>query len=221
MRSPAASSGCTLLMIASLLRGNRVFENVDAARSFRALKPDVRFVLLGLADSANPSAIGIDQVRAWEDEVVIRYLVPARRHAPRDCRLDLRLAAFVLRRHSALPARGRVDGAARRRSRRPQLPRCHSSRFDRSAVRRARCERPRGAPPVDNRDGRHPPSIDGRTRTLVHAATVRRMPFHRRVSRCPGPPAAASWSARGREGPRARRSCRDQPSVVGPASDTP
>ena len=70
------AGGRTFLMIARLLRDKGVFEFVEAARAVRSVRPELRFVLMGPADAANPSAIGIDQVRAWEAEGVIRYIGP-------------------------------------------------------------------------------------------------------------------------------------------------
>jgi glycosyltransferase involved in cell wall biosynthesis len=71
---PAAASSCTFLMIGRLLRDKGVCEYVEAARSVLAARPHVRFVLVGPADSANPTAIGIEQVRRWESEGLVRYL---------------------------------------------------------------------------------------------------------------------------------------------------
>lgn len=73
--APAESPAhCTFLMIARLLSDKGVFEYVEAARAVRELRPSTRFALMGPADSANPTAIGIDQVRRWESEGVVQYL---------------------------------------------------------------------------------------------------------------------------------------------------
>ena len=72
--APAAASPCTFLMIGRLLRDKGVYEYVEAARLVHAVRPDVRFVLVGPADSANPTAIGIEQVRRWGSEGLVRYL---------------------------------------------------------------------------------------------------------------------------------------------------
>jgi glycosyltransferase involved in cell wall biosynthesis len=72
--SPVVSTPCTFLMIGRLLKDKGVFEYVEAARSVREAKPSVRFLLIGPADSANPTAIGIEQVRNWQNEGLVQYL---------------------------------------------------------------------------------------------------------------------------------------------------
>ena len=72
--SQVRSSPCTFLMISRLLKDKGVHEFVAAARLVAASRPNVRFVLMGPADSANPTAIGMEQVRTWEHEGVIEYL---------------------------------------------------------------------------------------------------------------------------------------------------
>jgi len=68
------SAGRTFLMVARLLRDKGVLEFVEAARRVRAARPGTRFLLLGPAGADNPSAISVEQVRAWQDEGVIEYL---------------------------------------------------------------------------------------------------------------------------------------------------
>ena len=72
--SPETAEGPAFLMIARLLRDKGVLEYVEAARLVRRTHPDARFRLLGAADAANRSAIGIETVRGWEAEGVIDYL---------------------------------------------------------------------------------------------------------------------------------------------------
>jgi glycosyltransferase involved in cell wall biosynthesis len=71
---PGAEEGMVFLMIARLLRDKGVLEYVEAARILRRTHREARFRLLGAADAANRSAIGIETVRAWEAEGVIDYL---------------------------------------------------------------------------------------------------------------------------------------------------
>ncbi|WP_284260817.1 glycosyltransferase family 4 protein [Roseicyclus amphidinii] len=72
--SPATAEGPAFLMIARLLRDKGVLEYVEAAHLVRRIHPEARFRLLGAADAANRSAIGIETVRGWEAEGVIDYL---------------------------------------------------------------------------------------------------------------------------------------------------
>jgi glycosyltransferase involved in cell wall biosynthesis len=64
----------TFILIGRLLWDKGVGEYVDAARALRARYPHARFQLLGPAGVDNPSAITLEQVRAWEREGVIEYL---------------------------------------------------------------------------------------------------------------------------------------------------
>lgn len=71
---PSPDEPPILLMIARLLRDKGVIEFVEAARQIKARRPDVRFQLLGAADSENRSAIGATTVRRWVDEGIVEYL---------------------------------------------------------------------------------------------------------------------------------------------------
>lgn len=71
---PGEDSEPVFLMIARLLRDKGVLEYVEAARTVKAVMPQVRFQLLGATDAANRTAIGRDTVAAWEDEGLIEYL---------------------------------------------------------------------------------------------------------------------------------------------------
>jgi glycosyltransferase involved in cell wall biosynthesis len=62
------------LLTARLLWDKGVGEYVDAARQLKTRFPDTEFCLLGFCDVKNPAAISREQVRAWEEEGVIRYL---------------------------------------------------------------------------------------------------------------------------------------------------
>ncbi|WP_420024773.1 glycosyltransferase family 4 protein (plasmid) [Cereibacter azotoformans] len=72
--TPLPEGPPTFLMIARLLRDKGVLEYVEAARQVRASHPDVRFQLLGAADTENRTAIGIEAVREWQAEGAIDYL---------------------------------------------------------------------------------------------------------------------------------------------------
>jgi glycosyltransferase involved in cell wall biosynthesis len=71
---PPGAPATTLLLIARLMWDKGVGEFVQAARRIRATNPEVRFLLLGYVGVENPSAVGADQVHAWEGEGVIEYL---------------------------------------------------------------------------------------------------------------------------------------------------
>jgi glycosyltransferase involved in cell wall biosynthesis len=51
-----------------------VGQYVDAARALRKAHPKVEFALLGFLDVKNPAAISRDQMNAWVEEGVIKYL---------------------------------------------------------------------------------------------------------------------------------------------------
>jgi glycosyltransferase involved in cell wall biosynthesis len=62
------------LLIARLLGDKGVREFVEAARLVRAVRPDVRFQLLGPLDHANRSAIGEDELQSWVSAGDVEYL---------------------------------------------------------------------------------------------------------------------------------------------------
>lgn len=62
------------LLVARMLRDKGVVEYVEAARSVRRTFPDVEFCLLGFVDVQNPTAISREQMMAWVNEGVVRYL---------------------------------------------------------------------------------------------------------------------------------------------------
>ena len=62
------------LMIGRLLRDKGVFEFVRAARMVRRQHPLARFQLLGPIGSVNRTAIGQEEVEAWQEEGLIEYL---------------------------------------------------------------------------------------------------------------------------------------------------
>jgi glycosyltransferase involved in cell wall biosynthesis len=71
--SPANKARMVLLP-ARMLKDKGVEEFVGAARQLKKLVPDWRFVLAGAAGYDNPSAIGVDQLQAWEAEGSIEWL---------------------------------------------------------------------------------------------------------------------------------------------------
>lgn len=62
------------LLVARMLWDKGVGEFVEAARQVRARHPRARFQLLGFADVANPSAVSVAQLQAWDEEGCIEYL---------------------------------------------------------------------------------------------------------------------------------------------------
>jgi glycosyltransferase involved in cell wall biosynthesis len=72
---PASADGAfTFLLAGRLLRQKGVREFIEAAGNVRRENPKARFQLLGFLDAPNRSAIGRDEVAAWEAEGVIEYL---------------------------------------------------------------------------------------------------------------------------------------------------
>lgn len=71
---PGPDNGITFLMIARLLRDKGVIEFVEAARMTRAVRPSVRFQLLGASGSDNVSAIDAQTVEGWVREGTVEYL---------------------------------------------------------------------------------------------------------------------------------------------------
>lgn len=71
--SPLPSPPVTFLLVGRLIRDKGVVEYVEAARRVRAVRPDVRFQLLGPLDS-NPTAIPAGEVESWRAEGVVDYL---------------------------------------------------------------------------------------------------------------------------------------------------
>lgn len=62
-----------VVLPARLLRDKGVLEFVAAARELRAQRPQWRFALVGVADYANPSAVGREQVLEWENAGLIEW----------------------------------------------------------------------------------------------------------------------------------------------------
>ena len=72
-RSAPVTQPITFLWMGRLLREKGVIELIEASRQLRAQGVAVKVQLLGLFD-VNPSAIGPDEVDAWEREGVIEFL---------------------------------------------------------------------------------------------------------------------------------------------------
>ena len=62
-----------VLLPARMLRDKGVLEFVCAARKLKPAYPDWRFVLAGAADYANPSAISVEQIKAWVGEGIVEW----------------------------------------------------------------------------------------------------------------------------------------------------
>jgi glycosyltransferase involved in cell wall biosynthesis len=71
---PQRNGRFTFMLVGRLLWDKGVGEYIDAARTLRARHPEVRFQLLGPVGVDNPSAISLDEVRAWEREGIVEYL---------------------------------------------------------------------------------------------------------------------------------------------------
>jgi glycosyltransferase involved in cell wall biosynthesis len=63
-----------VLLPARMLKDKGVGEFVEAARKLKSVAPDWRFVLAGAAGYGNPSAIGLEQLQAWQTEGCIEWL---------------------------------------------------------------------------------------------------------------------------------------------------
>lgn len=71
---PEAGKRPVFLMIARLLRDKGVVEFVDAARMVKALRPEVRFQLLGAVAAENRSAIDTATLQSWVSDGIVEYL---------------------------------------------------------------------------------------------------------------------------------------------------
>lgn len=60
------------ILVARLLAEKGVREYVAAARRIRALRPDIRFLLVGGTD-ANPGSVGTDELAAWAAEGIVEW----------------------------------------------------------------------------------------------------------------------------------------------------
>jgi len=71
--APLSTRPLVFLLTARLLREKGVWEFVEAARLLKQRYPDLRFQLLGPCDT-NPSAITMEQVKAWQQDGIVEYL---------------------------------------------------------------------------------------------------------------------------------------------------
>lgn len=74
---PPSSSGkrpFVFLLVARMLKDKGIEEFVEAARHVRRQVPSAQFQLLGFVDAANPNAIALERIRAWEADGIVRYL---------------------------------------------------------------------------------------------------------------------------------------------------
>jgi len=65
--------GPIVVLPARLLKDKGVFEFAEAARTLRQRGVTWRFVLAGTADYQNPSAVPVEQIRAWVDEGILEW----------------------------------------------------------------------------------------------------------------------------------------------------
>ena len=70
----AQSEPFTFLLVARLLRDKGVVEFAEAARLVRAVRPDLRFALLGFLDVQNRTAVPRAMVEQWVADGVLDYL---------------------------------------------------------------------------------------------------------------------------------------------------
>lgn len=73
--APVVAEPLTFMLVARLLREKGVYDFVEAARTIRSLRPDVRFVLVGGKD-ANPGSVSDEQLTAWQAEGVVEWTGP-------------------------------------------------------------------------------------------------------------------------------------------------
>jgi glycosyltransferase involved in cell wall biosynthesis len=68
------ASQFTFILIARMLKDKGVYEYVEAARILKRRYPNLRFRLLGPADSDNPTAITKTQMDEWQNSGFVEYL---------------------------------------------------------------------------------------------------------------------------------------------------
>ncbi|MFN9519576.1 MAG: glycosyltransferase [Bacteroidota bacterium] len=66
--------GFTFILIARMLTDKGVYEFVEAARMLKRKYPNLRFRLLGPAESDNPTAISMKQMNEWQQSGFVEYL---------------------------------------------------------------------------------------------------------------------------------------------------
>ncbi|HVR89983.1 MAG TPA: glycosyltransferase family 4 protein [Novosphingobium sp.] len=74
--SPARPAPRGFLMIARIVADKGVREYVAAAREIKLRWPDARFRLLGFRDVANRTAVGAEELAAWEAEGTVELIEP-------------------------------------------------------------------------------------------------------------------------------------------------
>lgn len=72
--SPAPSGQPVVVMGSRMLREKGVFEFVQAAVALRARGIGARFVLAGMPDAGNPSAVPLEQLRRWNAEGAVEWI---------------------------------------------------------------------------------------------------------------------------------------------------
>lgn len=72
--APAQNEGCRFLFVGRLLREKGIHELVAAARRIKRHHPEASVQLLGRRDERNPSVVTVEELAAWEEEGVVRWL---------------------------------------------------------------------------------------------------------------------------------------------------
>lgn len=75
---PMPAGPMTFLMMGRLMRDKGVGEYVAAARRVRSRWPEARFLLLGRAETENPTGHSAEEIAAWQEEGVIELLAETR-----------------------------------------------------------------------------------------------------------------------------------------------
>jgi UDP-GlcNAc:undecaprenyl-phosphate/decaprenyl-phosphate GlcNAc-1-phosphate transferase len=73
-QSNQSSRPFTFMLAARLLWDRGIAEFVEAASIIKKLRPELKFQLVGLVETDNPSAIPASRINAWESEGIIEYL---------------------------------------------------------------------------------------------------------------------------------------------------
>ena len=64
----------TVLLAARVLWDKGIREYVDAARQLRLNRTDIKFLLAGTPDPGNPAAVPEEEIKAWHEEGIVRWL---------------------------------------------------------------------------------------------------------------------------------------------------
>jgi glycosyltransferase involved in cell wall biosynthesis len=75
---PMPTGAMTFLMMGRLMRDKGVGEYVAAARRVRLRWPEARFLLLGRAETENPTGCTAEELQGWRDEGIVEFLAETR-----------------------------------------------------------------------------------------------------------------------------------------------